>query len=743
MPENRPLLLFNKPNISSVQKILRPISQGFIKPNRGEQWERLNKKMNSMNEAFIANTPSEISAIEKVLVLEVLGEKITDLSAAAKKIGLECLDQVIEDFEIEENIGFKTDTIKVNLFKTENITKKTDELKEIYACLKNNDFILENQENKKYFWNEKKSPGDFSQFIPEKLKHAEIEIIKILKQAIKKEGCPTSLRGKLFLCMSNQDGIEQLLRLWRKYKNNGVFERGTTPWRDVFDCLHNIRYWNENDRLEESNILQNLRNDAKIQTENISFELEFWYKENEEKRKIAERNIREIVQERGGNVGEVKFYQKHDVKIHLAKVNLPPNEVQLALNGQFNKLFKNDNIKFFRPSGQNSLNINSQGGFSSARDFNRVEKNNKPPIIAMLDGLPLQNHEALSEKLTIDDPDDFQSSYPSTSRLHGTSMASLICNGDLEIEEKPLERKIYVRPILKNHPIMNVEEIPSDLFFEDIIERSVRRMFEETGDIPPMASNVKIINLSVGHKSRWFYKNMTSGGRLLDYLSWKYKVLFLVSAGNFLDNIQIENNNSTNEDLTKSIIKKIMGDHRLRKIIMPADSINSITVGATHTDNVSEFNIGNRIDILPSGKGTLSPISSIGYGFKNSIKPDVLLPGGRQLYNNVRDSSPSQKEYEINKSNKPPGQKVAIPSNKYSYTRGTSNANALASRSAGLIFEMLEKNKFNIPNGNYAVVLKTLLVHSAKWGEAKESFPKASKKDLPRYLGFGIPNILG
>ena len=38
------------------------------------------------------------------------------------------------------------------------------------------------------------------------------------------------------------------------------------------------------------------------------------------------------------------------------------------------------------------------------------------PVVAMLDGLPLEHHVALADRLLIDDPDGFSSRYQATIR---------------------------------------------------------------------------------------------------------------------------------------------------------------------------------------------------------------------------------------------------------------------------------------------------------------------------------------
>lgn len=55
----------------------------------------------------------------------------------------------------------------------------------------------------------------------------------------------------------------------------------------------------------------------------------------------------------------------------------------------------------------------------------------EPPIAGVLDGLPLANHVLLSDRIIIDDPDDWAQNYQASHRRHGTAMTSLIIHGDL------------------------------------------------------------------------------------------------------------------------------------------------------------------------------------------------------------------------------------------------------------------------------------------------------------------------
>ncbi len=96
-------------------------------------------------------------------------------------------------------------------------------------------------------------------------------------------------------------------------------------------------------------------------------------------------------------------------------------------------------------------------------------------------------------------------------------MASLIVHGDLNNEDRPLARPVYVRPIMK--PIQWIssprpEQIPGDVLMVDLVHRAVRRMFEGEGASAP---TIKVVNFSIGDPSRLFTLIMSPLARLLDW----------------------------------------------------------------------------------------------------------------------------------------------------------------------------------------------------------------------------------
>jgi len=62
--------------------------------------------------------------------------------------------------------------------------------------------------------------------------------------------------------------------------------------------------------------------------------------------------------------------------------------------------------------------------------------------------------------------------------------------------------------------------------------RAVRRVVAGDGNLPPSAPSVRLINLSIGDPYQPFIRSMSPLAKLLDWLFWLYRVLFIVSAGN-------------------------------------------------------------------------------------------------------------------------------------------------------------------------------------------------------------------
>ena len=175
-------------------------------------------------------------------------------------------------------------------------------------------------------------------------------------------------------------------------------------------------------------------------------------------------------------------------------------------------------------------------------------------------------------------------------------MASLILHGDINPSEPELTRLLHVRPVMHGDGIGRREVFPPDELPVDLVYRAVRRIFESEGNAEPTAPSVRLINLSLGDEFRPFSGMMSPWARLIDYLSWRYGVLFLISAGNVKDQLAIENvskwtdfESATPERRRDDVLRAIIAKTSQRSIIAPAESVNSLTVGALHDDSRSSM----------------------------------------------------------------------------------------------------------------------------------------------------------
>ena len=339
-------------------------------------------------------------------------------------------------------------------------------------------------------------------------------------------------------------------------------------------------------------------------------------------------------------------------------------------------------------------------------------------------------------------------------------MASLILHGDLAAGERPLSRSLYVRPILRPDPrdwIDHTETVPEGTLVVDLVHRAVRRLFEGDGGEAPAAPHVSIINLSIGIGDRPFDQALSPLARLLDWLAWRYRVLFVVSAGNYAGGIELLPAHQPGQpllgDIQEQLIRTVAADTRNRRLLSPAEAVNALTVAAIHEDASTEPPPPEWSDPYTTA-GLPSPINAQGMGYRRGIKPDVLAAGGRTVVRRALTGGATLETYDRAL---PPGQLAASPGatpgdqEAVRHSRGTSNATALVSRACALLYDVMDELRQE-PGGEIidrlprAVWLKALVAHGAEWGEAgsilkDENNRRQFKEYVTRLLGYGAVDI--
>lgn len=572
--------------------------------------------------------------------------------------------------------------------------------------------------------------------------------------------------GRLFLVMANRAALDELLRLWRAYQANPnqPFLRGFNKWKDLFGRLRTLRLWNAEDRLRDTGLLENWQFDIENGRDTVSFEAELWFRGNEDRRLIAQRQAEQAILDAGGQL--VHTASHPEIGYHGLLGSLPSASAARILNHETVRLLQLDEIMFLRPAGQSIVGPPDTPPVTFTEEIPHEEPVTGSPRLGLLDGLPLANHELLAGRLILDDPQGWEQDYQARERNHGTAMASLIVRGDLSSSEAPLNRPLYVRPIMRPDPRdfrpIRDEAIPSDQLTVDLLHSAVRRLYEGDGTFPPVAPTVRVLNLSIGDPSRPLDGPMSPFARMIDWLSWKHRILFLVSAGNDgsaleLDVARGDVTGLNPEDLSSAVARSIHRKAHLRRILSPSESVNAITVGSLHGDDSDAAAPSNTLDVYGQGDFP-SPLNRIGLGFKRGIKPEILIEGGKQLYRlSLNPGTPNGILERVDTPRNGPGQLVASPGQgaelrAVRYMCGTSNATALGTRFCDSILSMLDEMDAGWTEEQITVLTKTLLVHSSAWTDAanflKESLALGDdhRDHIARYLGYGavrLERVLG
>lgn len=565
------------------------------------------------------------------------------------------------------------------------------------------------------------------------------------------------ISGKLYCVMSNQQAMSQLLSLWHRHQKGetDVFKRGFAGIRDLFTHIRNIRKWDAQDRIAETYAVEYWRESLELDGDlPVPFEIELFYRGDASRRNSASETIRREIQILNGHIIQECIIT--EINYHGMLVELPRKAIEDLVNRYDEiELSQVDDIMFFRPTCQSVF----QSSLASEKYTDTVDETSMPsgdPIVAVFDGMPLQNHRLLHGRIIIDDPDDYASGYESKYRIHGTSMVSLIIHGDLNRKDTPIKTPVYVRPVLVpkvSGSDKSAECVSGNILFIDLIHRSVKRMLEGEGNEAATAPNTRIINFSIGDPARQLTVTLSPIARLLDYLAFKYKILFIISAGNhpeIIDYVDISFDEFKTLDYSernKVFGKAIKENQRNLKVLAPAESLNGLTIGALYDDS-STITENERLTLAVE-KGMPSPISAIGKGYRSIITPDLFYYGGIKYLGRHYNG-----DIKWALSEKSPGCKVAAPYENSdvdgcSFSFGTSDAAAQITHEAAKCYDVLEQVFIRETGGRLpvdltAILIKAMLVHSASWESISSKLSQSmdcSDKKLSKWIGNGIPNI--
>lgn len=564
----------------------------------------------------------------------------------------------------------------------------------------------------------------------------------------------------LYMVMTNARAVTELINLFELWQQDQkvTFATGLNPLKDVFSLLRGIRRWGPEDRVRETGLLDQWHEDMEVVgAQGVTrVEIELWFRRDEKSRREAENTVRRTLVDAGAEV--IAASQHASIAYHAVLADVPMSEVERVLTEGPDaiELLRTESVMIVSPS--RAMVVETTDPVEEGLQFDATAIPAGPPRVALLDGVPLANHVALDGRLVIDDPDDHTAKYGMAQRRHGTVMASLIAHGDLAAPRSALPQPIYVRPIFEPHPhLTRSETVPRGELLVDLVHRCFHRIFEGDGDHKAAAPSIRIVTLAVGDPARVFVRRLSPLARLLDWFAHRYNVVIVVSGGNH-NNARPALNIETQGDpasVATEAARSLFENARHRRLLSPAEGVNVLTVGALHSDAVETELPDTVIDPVP--RGTPASYSPVGFGFRRSVKPEILLPGGRQIFS-APPPGQNDGKVELMPAESPhhgPGIRAASPGlagqlDAVAHSSGTSNAAALAARSLSEIMDVLEtvpagSDDAPFPDAQYHPVLaKTLLVHAAGWHDSLAQMRELLgltgqdvRRELTRVLGYG------
>ena len=576
------------------------------------------------------------------------------------------------------------------------------------------------------------------------------------------------LAKRLYLMAASQEGLAGLLRLWDRWQA-GAGQALAPPYgafQDFFRSIVTIRWWNHHDRLDESGLVEAWRLDlANRPNESVLCEIEAWsagaLSVDTELRRAAKQAVVAV----GGTVKRELLIP--EIHYNGLLIEVPADVAAQLIAARDASLFWNcDSVMYFRAVGQSvGLSPEADVGSPTLPDAVSLPEptSGLSPNVAMFDGLPVQNHRLLAGRLRIDNFLDLNP--PVEQRWHGTAVASVLLHGNVE-SPAPLSRPVHVVPILEpGREAEGSETLPRSRLVLDVFRQAVERTVIGDGTAQRPLGTVRVVNLSVANPHQPYLGTPSPWARLLDWLAVQHNLLFIVAAGNTEGRHRRELNLATDEaawrDLDarsrrKLVLRHYLAEHRHRGLFAPAEAVNALTVGALHEDVGTQTGPRGRLVDISQGGAMPAPYSAMGPGAGLSVKPDLLLPGGRLLYQDPIRSGPpwvlrpGRGSFRFAVPRQPAGRDIGSG-------YGTSYAAPQATRAAAAILDVLSKLP-DPPEGGIrpddakfaAIATRALLVHGASWAGMREEAYSAlqdagqspiTSTKIARLLGYGRPDV--
>ncbi len=556
----------------------------------------------------------------------------------------------------------------------------------------------------------------------------------------------------LYLMIPDSTALGQMVGLWNRFQASEALPDGFAPWRNLFAQLRDLRAWGPQDRVspEDAEILAQEHADARGF---IRIELELVFRADGE---AIEADAIAVLQRSGGHL--ISRSRIVGAKYHALLVDVPQAELARVLERGHEGLVAAESVMHIRPQSAVHISVFENEDVSAGA---APPTPTGAPVVAVFDAVPLAGHPRLAGRLSVDDPFDLEPLAVGR-RVHGTAMASAVVLGDIAGSGSiPLERRVFFLNVMFAPQELDQSERFPERLPADLFQEAVLRM--KAGP-DPAAPSVIVVNASLGDRNKPFTGRMSGWARVVDHLAHTYGLLFIVSAGNHLDDLVTEDMSTAAFEAldqgqrARSALRASASAMAHRRILAPAESMNALTVGALHTDSFAPGALPASTFDVWQDTGLCTISSGLGPGLKNAVKPDVLAAGGRHHVRLLPSGAGHRLRPIMQNSPLLGGIVVAAPPigadpnpDRTNRTVGTSVAAATLTGIAARAHELLEVSYddfLGLPGPQRAVLLKALLVHCARWtvardliveilGPADNKLHIQQKDNVRRYLGYG------
>lgn len=560
----------------------------------------------------------------------------------------------------------------------------------------------------------------------------------------------------VYLMVPSEAALRNIVTLWRGWQNTGTVPPRFSAWKTMLSQLRDVRPWGPQDRVTPED-LGVLSDELMRGAPATRVEVELVFRRNGD---AIEDDARAAILAAGGLI--VSRSRIAGAGYHALLADIPAAALQAVVARSPAGLAGSESILQIRP--QSIFQISPSEEVAGGSDGGAPALTGDP-IAAIFDAVPLSGHPRLTGTLSIDDLFDLDG-LAVGARKHGTAMASAVIHGDINgIWDRPLERRVHFVNMLYATADANQPERFPDLLPADMFERAILAM--RTGDAPT-ARHVLIINASLGDPNKPYSGRLSGWARVVDYLASTYGILFIISAGNHHAPLETAAMTAgqfealTAAEKARVALKASAAQIASRRILAPAESMNAITVGALHAD---QFTYPHALPAsycnIWENTGLCAVSSGLGPGHNGATKPDILAPGGRHHVMVWPQGDDHRLQPLTTNAASFGGIAVAAPPsatslgpNVIARSIGTSVAAALATGVAARAHEALEAAYPDfgaIPSAQRACLLKALLVHGARWTDARDllievlgppegKYSYRQKDNVRRYLGFGAYN---